>query len=85
MIAVRCYGHICTSVGKDEVLLDAAEIDASDLVDRVRALANDRDPGFTRYNTLVMIQDGEAFVPAGSRRVVRGDVKVALVPFSHGG
>jgi hypothetical protein len=85
MITVRCYGHIGTSVGSGEVTLDAAEIDASDLVDRVRALSNESDPGFTKYNTLVMIQDGEAFVPAGARRIVRGGERVALVPFSHGG
>jgi len=85
MITVLCYGHIRTSVGQGEVTVDATEIDASDLVDRIRALSRERDPGFTKYNTLVMIQDGEAFVPAGARKVVRGGERVALVPFSHGG
>jgi len=85
MIIVRCYGHISTSVGADEVNVDASDIDAAELVDRVRGLSVERDPGFTKYNTLVMIQDGEAFVPAGAKKIVRGGERVALVPFSHGG
>ncbi len=85
MIRVRCYGHIRTSVGSAEVELDGAELDAADLVDRVRGLSAERDPGFTKYNTLVMIEDGEAFVPAGTRTPVKDGDRVALIPFSHGG
>jgi len=85
MIRVRCYGHICTSVGSSEVALQAAELDSADLVDRVRGMSVARDPGFTRYNTLVMVEDGEAFVPAGAGRMVKDGERVALIPFSHGG
>ena len=85
MIQVRCYGHIGTSVGSGEVTLEANEIDSADLVDSVRSMSASPDPGFNRYNTLVMIEDGEAFVPAGVRRTVKNGDRVALIPFSHGG
>ena len=85
MIHVRCYGHIGTSVGSDEVTLDCAELDSAEVVDRVRGMATVPDPGFTRYNPLVMVEEGEAFVPAGARRTVREGETVALIPFSHGG
>jgi len=85
MIHVRCYGHIGRSVGSDELTLEGTEIDSADLVDRVRGLSAAPDPGFNRYNTLVMIEDGDAFVPAGRRRPVKDGDRVTLIPFSHGG
>ena len=85
MIHVRCYGHIGTSVGSGELTLEVTEIDSADLVDRVRGMSAAPDPGFNRYNTLVMIEDGDAFVPAGLRRTVKDGERVALIPFSHGG
>jgi len=85
LIHVRCYGHIRTCVGSTEVTLDDTELDSADLVDKVRGMASGPDPGFTRYNTLVMVDEGEAFVPAGSRRTVKDGDRVALIPFSHGG
>ena len=85
MIRVRCYGHIATSVGAGEVTLEGTELDSAELVDRVRGMSATRDPGFNRYNTLVMIAEGEAFVPAGVRRTVKDGDRVALIPFSHGG
>jgi molybdopterin converting factor small subunit len=85
MIKVSCLGHIGTSVGAKEVLLPDEEIDAAEIVDRLRESAAKRDPGFTRYNTLVMVADGEAFVPASVSRKVRSGEDVVLIPFSHGG
>ena len=85
MIRVRCYGHIGTSVGSGELTLEGADIDSADLVDRVRSMSAAPNPGFDRYNTLVMIADGDAFVPAGVRRIVRDGDRVVLIPFSHGG
>jgi len=85
MIHVKCYGHIGTSVGSSEVNIKDTEIDSADLVDRVRGMSAAPDPGFNRYNTLVMIEDGEAFVSAGVRRAVKDGDRVALIPFSHGG
>lgn len=85
MITVRCLGHIGTSVGAKEVTLEGQELDAAEIVDRVRGLSSEHEPGFNRYNTLVLIEDGEAFVPAGTTRIVRAGERVALIPFSHGG
>jgi len=85
MIFVSCFGHIGTSVGSREVTLQDSELDAAEIVDRVRRLSPEREPGFNKYNTLVMIEDGEAFVPAGTRRIVKGGERVTLIPFSHGG
>ena len=85
MISVRCFGHIGTSVGAGEVTIDGGDIEASEIVDMVRQLSKQTDPGFTKYNTLVMVEDGEAFVPAGRSRLVKGGERVALIPFSHGG
>jgi molybdopterin converting factor small subunit len=85
MIRVRCYGHIGTSIGSAEVTLDGGDFDSAELVDRVRSMASAPNPGFTRYNTLVMVEEGEAFVPAGTRRTVKDGQRVALIPFSHGG
>ncbi len=85
MITVRCLGHIGTSVGAKELTVPGGDIEASELVDKVRAAARERDPGFTKFNTLVMVEDGEAFVAAGASRVLKDGAKVVLIPFSHGG
>ena len=85
MITVRCLGHIGTSVGNKEVILEGSDLDASEIVERVRESSGRGDPGFSRYNTLVMVEDGEAFVPAGAHRRVKEGERVVLIPFSHGG
>ncbi len=85
MIRVRCLGHIGTSVGASVVDVEGADILAADVVDRVREKASGSDPGFNRYNTLVMVEQGEAVVSAASDRRVRDGETVVLIPFSHGG
>ena len=85
MIRVRCVGHIATAVGRKELVVDRDEVDSAQLVDELRALTGRDDPGFTRYNTLVMVEDGEAFVPASGGRVLKSGDSVVLIPFSHGG
>ena len=85
MILVTCLGHIGTSLGRKEVELDAIELGAAELVECLRNLSGKVDPGFTQFNTLVMVGDGEAFVPAGADRRVRSGERVVLIPFSHGG
>ncbi len=85
MILVTCLGHIGTSLGRKVVELDAEELDATELVDRLRDLSGKADPGFTKYNILVMVEDGEAFVPAGAARRLKSGDRVVLIPFSHGG
>lgn len=85
MITVRCLGHIATGVGKEELTLEGGEMDASEVVEGVRSASGKADPGFTAYNTLLLVEDGEAFVPAGSGRRVPDGSRVVLIPFSHGG
>ena len=85
MIRVRLLGHIRTSVGVAEVELPDESLDTSALVDRLRSMSNERDPGFNKYNTLAMIEDGEAFVPAAADRKVTSGERIVLIPFSHGG
>ncbi|MDV3293495.1 MAG: hypothetical protein LYZ70_04425 [Nitrososphaerales archaeon] len=85
MIRVRCLGHIRTSVGADEVVLSVDSIAASELVEKLRALSKEKNPGFNQFNTLALVGDGEAFVPASTVRVIRGGDRVVLIPFSHGG
>ncbi len=85
MIIVRCLGHIGTSVGAQEVSLEAQELSASDVIERIRKVSGKEDPGFTRFNTILMVEDGEAFVAASPGRTVKDGEKVALIPFSHGG
>jgi molybdopterin converting factor small subunit len=82
---VRCLGHIQTSVGSGEVSLEGADLEVSEIVDRLRAMSVKEDPGFTKFNTLVMVESGEAFVTASVRKVVKDGEKVVLIPFSHGG
>lgn len=85
MIRVRCLGHIGTALGSSEVDLDDAEIEAAEIVERLRSRVAGDESGFSKYNTLVMVEDGEAFVPASVKRKVRSGERVVLIPFSHGG
>ena len=85
MITVRCLGHIGTAIGAREIVLEDAEMDAEALIERLRTLSGKEAPGFDRYNTLMMVEDGEAFVPAGAGRRIKAGERVLLLPFSHGG
>ncbi len=85
MITVRCLGHIKSSVGSGEVNLDVEEIEASELVDRLRSMSKETDPGFSKFNTLAMVGDGDAFLPASGHRKIKAGDSVVLIPFSHGG
>jgi molybdopterin converting factor small subunit len=85
LIRVKCLGHIGTSLGKKEVTLDDETLSAAELVDKLRSMSKQADPGFTRHNTLALVDDGEAFVPATSTRMIKGGQEVVLIPFSHGG
>ncbi len=85
MIGVRCLGHIQTSVGSEEVSLEGPELEASEIVERLRTMSGKEDPGFTKFNTLVLVESGEAFVTASVRRLVKDGEKIVLIPFSHGG
>ncbi len=85
MIRVRCLGHIGTSLGRSEVGLEGDGLEASEIIDRLRAMAASGAVGFDRFNTLAMVGEGEAFVAATSKRKIRDGETVVLIPFSHGG
>ena len=85
MIVVRCLGHIGTTVGSSEVSFEEQELEPSEIVERLRKMSGREDPGFDRFNTLLMVEDGEAFVTATSGRKVKSGDRVVLIPFSHGG
>ncbi len=86
MITVRCVGHIATSLGKESLELDLEGIQVGELIERLRALATEPERvGFSRFNTLAMVEDGEAFVAGSKERVLRTGETVVLIPFSHGG
>jgi len=78
-------GHIRTSMGSGEVELPDAEIEVGVLVDRLRSMSSEKDPGFSKYNTIAIVEGGEALVPASTSTIIRGGEKVVLIPFSHGG
>jgi molybdopterin converting factor small subunit len=67
------------------VELEVEEVQAVEIVERMRSASGKSDPGFNKYNTLVMVEDGEAFVPASVDRTVKSGQRVVLIPFSHGG
>lgn len=79
-------GHIKTSVGKEEVSIDTPCISATQLIEKMREMGQD-DPrlGFTKFNTLLVVNDGEAFTAASDNRVLTDGDRVLLLPFSHGG
>jgi len=85
LIFVRCVGHIGTSVGREEFQVDAEGLSLGELVEMVRGMCKEPEPGFDRFNTIAMVEEGEAFVAAASVERLRAGQKVVLIPFSHGG
>jgi molybdopterin converting factor small subunit len=83
LIRVRLVGHIRTEVGTDEVGLEDEELDSVALVGRLRSMC--KEPGFNEFNTLLMVEDSETFVPASSTKRLKNGDRVVLIPFSHGG
>jgi|GEM_PF-526488 len=87
MIHLKFLGHIRTSMGSEGMDISRDGITLDDLF---ALLLSDRpvdlDHGFTKYNTLVVINDEEALSPSAQkdRRISDGD-SVLLLPFSHGG
>ncbi len=86
MIRVTCFGHIRTSVGRETVEIEADSMRISALIERVREMGRD-DPnmGFTKYNTVVIVNGLSAFNGASDDRLIEDGDEVLLLPFSHGG
>ncbi len=86
MIRVRCVGHIRTSLSREELEIDDAEISATRLIERLREMgSNDPRLGFTKFNTIMIVNHGEAFTPGAADRTLKSGDEVLLLPFSHGG
>jgi molybdopterin converting factor small subunit len=85
-VTVTCLGHIKSSLGKEKVELERDGLTAGELIDALREIAKD-DPrlGFSRFNTLVVVNGESAFTAAAEDRKLKDGDQVLLVPFSHGG
>ena len=87
MIRVRFAGHIRTSMGTEEVEIPVDGVSVGDLMGLLLSKKPvGLDHGFTKYNTLVVVNDEEAFSASSKeKRQIRDGDSVLLVPFSHGG
>ena len=87
MIHLKFLGHIKTSMGSEEMDVPGEDISIGDLFGLLLSRRPDKlDHGFSKYNTLVVVNDEEVFSASAQegRRLSDGD-SVLLVPFSHGG
>jgi molybdopterin converting factor small subunit len=87
LIHLKFLGHIKTSMGSEEMDLHSESITVGELFGLLLSRGQaELDHGFTKYNTLVVVNDEEVFSASAQqdRRISDGD-SVLLVPFSHGG
>jgi molybdopterin converting factor small subunit len=85
-IRVTCLGHIKTSVGREKVELQGDGMTAGELIDAIRKMgAADQNLGFTKFNTLLVVNGKSAFTAAADDRRLEDGDEVLLLPFSHGG
>lgn len=84
MIKVKLVGHIKRAVGKEEVNLEFDKIDSLSLIRILRDMCGNIDVGFNEYNTLIIIDGRQSFIPADRKELVSGQ-SLTIIPFSHGG
>lgn len=87
MIHLKFLGHIKTSMGSEEMEVPRETISVGDLFGFLLSKRPaELEHGFSKYNTLVVVNDEEVFSASSQedRRLRDGD-SVLLVPFSHGG
>jgi molybdopterin converting factor small subunit len=87
MIHLKFLGHIRTSMGTEEMEVPRESISVDDLFGLLlSSRPAEVGHGFTKYNTLLVLNDDEVFSASAQkdRRLSDGD-SVLLVPFSHGG
>ncbi len=87
MIHLKFLGHIKTSMGSEEMDVPRESMSVDDLFGLLLSKRpTELDHGFSKYNTLLVINDEEVFSASAQRdrRLSDGD-SVLLVPFSHGG
>ena len=86
MIKVKCVGHIRTSIGRETVEIEGDGLRTTELIERLREIGrSDPNIGFTKYNTLVIVNGSSAFTGSADDRVLHDGDEVLLLPFSHGG
>jgi molybdopterin converting factor small subunit len=80
-------GHIKTSMGSEEMLIQRESASVGDLFAlMLSSKPTNLEHGFSPFNTLVVVNDEEVFSAASQRdRVISDGDQVLLVPFSHGG
>jgi hypothetical protein len=66
-------------------MIEASALPVAEIVERLRSMSKEKEPGFNRFNTLALVGEGEAFVPATSTREIKSGEDLVLIPFSHGG
>jgi molybdopterin converting factor small subunit len=86
MISVRFLGHIKTAMGSEEVELPQGDLSIGELIELLRTMAKGGErPGFSKFNTLVVVNEGEALPASQEGRLLKDGDSVLLVPISHGG
>jgi len=87
MIHLEFLGHIKTSMGSEAMDVPKDHISVDELFGFLLSSKPEAvEHGFTKYNTLLVLNGGEVFSASSQtgRRLNDGDT-VLLVPFSHGG
>ncbi len=87
MIHLKFLGHIKTSMGSEEMEVSQESISVGELFGLLlSSKPAELGHGFTKYNTLLVVNDEEVFSASAQqdRRLADGD-SVLLLPFSHGG
>jgi len=86
MINVRFLGHIKTTMGSEQVELPQSGLSVGELIEILRTMAKrDERAGFSKFNTLVVVNDGEVLPASQEGRLLNDGDDVLLVPISHGG
>jgi molybdopterin converting factor small subunit len=87
MIHLKFLGHIKTSMGAEELEVSQGSISVSELFSLLLSSeAPVLDHGFSKYNTLLVVNDKEVFSASAQQdRLLSDGDSVLLVPFSHGG
>jgi len=87
MIHLKFLGHIKTSMGVEALEVPRERISVSELFGLLLSSGPALlDHGFTKYNTLLVVNDEEVFAASAQQeRLLSDGDAVLLVPFSHGG
>lgn len=87
MIHLQFLGHIKESMGAERKELSWSPMNVGQLFALLLAEKSSGPAhGFTKYNTIVVVNEGEAFSASSQEdRQLSDEDRILLVPFSHGG